>query len=470
MNTNVKFGGQIKDMIYIMLLAIMVLLLVSVYIFRGDVTSPSVLLASVFFVSAICCCLYANEWKFGNYMLLVEVVGGILSFLLSCTVVYWGDAKEKRPIKTQLEMINIRDINLVIFLIFQVVLYMYYGYFILKTVGGMHGLGISSLIGKYYEASKSGIGIYKPQLVNIGGIMDMSAIYYLLYIAINNIVCKHKNNKLIYINIAIGVIGSLMDGTRTTLYMYITALAIMYIILSQRVKGWKKSFNFLNVLKGCGAIFLLLIVFNLSFTLLGRKVSDIAVMDLLANYVGAPIKNLEFFINDGRILNGSIGAATFQDTYNWINRWIGKEIFIIPNTYKYRWIHGKILGNVYTVFMPLYNDFGIIGSYVIMAFLGIFSQKIYDRIKLSKRVPIIDFKVIIYSYVAFAILFSFFSNKFFELIFARAMIYFLIGISFFDFFFCGIHITKSKLIIYLRKNRHGECKTDSFNNHSGISM
>ena len=53
--------------------------------------------------------------------------------------------------------------------------------------------------------------------------------------------------------------------------------------------------------------------------------------------------------------------------------------------YKYRWIDGKILGNVYTQLMPLYNDFGIPGVFISMGLLGIFCQKIYDSIKVQEK-------------------------------------------------------------------------------------
>lgn len=158
-----------------------------------------------------------------------------------------------------------------------------------------------------------------------------------------------------------------------------------------------------------------IIVFNMLFAIQGRTLSDITVVDLIANYIGAPVKNLELFIKDGRIKGNGFGLITFRDTYSWVNEMLGSEHFIIPKVYKYRWIDGKILGNVYTQLMPLYNDFGIPGVFISMGLLGIFCQKIYDSIKYKKSRGNIDYRLLIYSYVGFAIIFSFFSNKFLNL-------------------------------------------------------
>ncbi len=65
---------------------------------------------------------------------------------------------------------------------------------------------------------KSGKQVYSSGLVNIGTIINMPGIYYVIYIAVNNIICRKKNNILIYINIFVGMTGALLSGTRTTFF------------------------------------------------------------------------------------------------------------------------------------------------------------------------------------------------------------------------------------------------------------
>ena len=75
-----------------------------------------------------------------------------------------------------------------------------------------------------------------------------------------------------------------------------------------------------------------IIVFNMLFAIQGRTLSDITVVDLIANYIGAPVKNLELFIKDGRIKGNGFGLITFRDTYSWVNEMLGSEHFIIPKS------------------------------------------------------------------------------------------------------------------------------------------
>lgn len=436
-------------MIYSLLIIVMIILLATIYIFHSDLTSPAFLLTVAFMLAVSCCCLYANEWKFHDYRLIAVVVSGLLGFVVFSAITYMYDMNGKKTKKIQLVPVEIHSLKLCIYLLFQVALYTYYSYILLKNIGTFSIAFFSNAIGASYEAGKG----YGSALINIGNIVNMPGIYYIIYVAVNNLVCKKKNHRAVYLNILVGMFGALLSGTRTTLFMYIIAIIVLYIILKQRQNGWTKNINIKNVIKGCLVLAILILLFNILFTLQGRKVSDLTVVDLLANYLGAPIKNLELFILDGKVKTNAVGTITFSDTYSWINKFHGKNEISIPSVYKYRWVNGKILGNVYTQFMPLYNDFGIAGTFFIMGLLGWLCQKVYDKIKLCNRNMQVDFCLLIYSYMSFAIIFCFFSNKFFELIIARAMIYFVVGIIAFDIFFRKLHIRGKSLVIMLDKKK-----------------
>ena len=438
-------------MIYILMACLLVLLIINVFLFDKDITAPSFLITAAFAVSALCCCIYANTWKFSDYRLLLIVAIGLLGFTICSFIIYALDRSVNEPISYHFAPIIVSDFKLFIYLVFQVVLYGMFMVTIAKTTGGFSLLKISDIIGAYYNAGKNGETVYSSGLVNAGMILNMPGIYYMIYMAINNLITKQKNNILVYINIAVGMMGALLSGTRTTFFMYIVAIIVVYIILHQRYNGWKENINIANMCKGIVIVILAILLFNVLFTIQGRKLSDITVADLIANYIGAPLKNLELFIKDGRECSSVFGGTTLNDTYKWINEIIGSEYFVIPKVYKYRWVDGKILGNVYTQLMPLYNDFGIIGVFISMGLIGAFCQKIYDKIKFTRCSGNVDYRTLLYAYISFAIVFSFFSNKFFELVFARAIIYYLIGIMLFDMFFCHLYVKYGALFLEYEK-------------------
>lgn len=438
-------------MIYLLLICTLVMVFISAFVFKCDLIAPSFLLTSVFSLAVLCCCIYANKWLFHNITLIFIILAGLNGFVLFSTFVFYFETNGKKAKQYEIFQINITCFKLLIFLCFQLII----NTMLLNEIflnANSHVL--SYAIGVYYSSNLSGTLQNKSLLINVGKILIMPGIYILIYVAINNVVCKKKNNVLLYVNILIGMIGSLLDGTRTTFFMYLVATFILYVVLRQKKYGWKKNINIKNLAKILLLFCIVIVVFSILFSLQGRTLSDITIIDLIANYIGAPIKNLELFIDEISKESSSFGAMTFRDTYSWINKIVGTNIFQIPNAYKYRWFNGKILGNVYTQLMPLYNDFGIFGVFIIMGFIGGFCQKIYNKIVYkSNRFPI-DFNCLLYSYISFALIFSFFSNKFFEIVFARAIIYNIFGCWLFNMFFFRIKLSGSILKIkHLPKNR-----------------
>ena len=75
-------------MIYILMACLLVLLIINVFLFDKDITAPSFLITAAFAVSALCCCIYANTWKFSDYRLLLIVAIGLLGFTICSFIIY----------------------------------------------------------------------------------------------------------------------------------------------------------------------------------------------------------------------------------------------------------------------------------------------------------------------------------------------------------------------------------------------
>ena len=439
-------------MIYLLSLSIFLLLILSAAMFKKDLTAPSFLLMAGFSLSVMCCCIYANEWEFHDYRLMGLIISGLLGFLLFSWITYYFDRRGMKKMKKfdkNKKVLQISQIKLLLYLLFQILLMLIQIYNLYRNFGGG---SLADAIGNYYNANMLGTLKYKSPISSIGNILNMPATYLILYVTSYNIVHNNKNCIWLYVNIVVSFMNSLMDGTRTTLFMYMISFFVMYIIQKQRISGWKKNINLKNLFKLLVLFMIGIVGFNFLFFLQGRSLSDITVVDLIANYLGAPIKNLELFIGDKISADKIFGETTFMNTYSWFNELLGGEIFNIPDIYTYRWINGKILGNVYTQFMPLYCDFGIVGTFIAMGIIGTFCQKIYDRVRISPNVCGVDYSLLFYSYVAFAIVFCFFSNKFFELVFARALIYNIIGVWLFDILFFRMKMRNGHLVVVRLKN------------------
>ena len=78
--------------------------------------------------------------------------------------------------------------------------------------------------------------------------------------------------------------------------------------------------------------------------------------------------------------------------------------------------NGFNMGNVYTTFYSYLYDFGFIGVFVLIALMALIFRPIYEKAK-SSASSHADLWIIFSSYIAFQLIFSFFSNKFYEEIF-----------------------------------------------------
>lgn len=76
-------------------------------------------------------------------------------------------------------------------------------------------------------------------------------------------------------------------------------------------------------------------------------------------------------------------------------------------------MNGKRVGNVATVFYDFYHDGGIWGVIILTAIMATISQLLYKRIKRQKYRNRM-FSTIVYSYVYWLVVRSFFANSFFD--------------------------------------------------------
>lgn len=420
------------------------LVILAIFIER-EVLSPSFLLSASFFIASINLFLNRKNWLFYSNETVKLIFWSILSFELGCIIVkMFYHRKDNSDASVQDLMIQ-RE-KLYLYFAFQFIFYMAIVIFLFRTTGIKASLtNLSQGVGGYYNGVQSGTISGLPSILNIVQILNVSGVYYLIY----TLICIKQNDKkipmVLYLNILIGVFGSLLTGTKTTFFMYLIAFVVIYIFLKGKNYSRIKKIDVKSIVEMILAVFLLLISFKFLTNLQGREISNVNFIDTLSTYLGAPIKNLEIIVNAKPNVFESFGAQTFSNTYDWLYGITGKINFHVTNMYQYNWIFGKGLGNVYTILMPLYVDFGYFGSFFVMFILGIFCQYIYNNAKFKRPRNKVNFRIIFYSYLSFAIIFSFFSNKMFEMIFSRSGIYFIIGLYFFDFFFRKLYFKKRSL-------------------------
>lgn len=421
----------------ILVLLCSALVILAILFSKGEVVSPSFLLSTAFLLASVNLFLNRNEWYFNDKNTVLLIVIGIFFFELGSFMI---DLTKKRQLYDEVRspdnQVSVSSTSLYIYFAMQFLLYFLIIVYVCHVMGAKVTLsGLSEIVGNYYISIQSGTIAGLPGLLNIGQIVNTSGIYYLLFL----LVLRHEQHLkiplILLLNVLLGIVGSLLTGTKTSFFMYLVSVIVMHFFLKNNDHTKIQKLNIKNAIEIGLLVIIVIGGFNLLSSIQGRNISNVSMTDTISTYIGAPIKNLEIFITSNEQDTQIFGAQTFADTYKWLYKITNNSFFQIVNLYKYNWVFNKGLGNVYTIFMPLFNDFGYLGAYIIMFLLGCFSQTCYNSAKFKESKGPVNFRIIFYSYLSFAIFFSFFSNKMFEMIFSRSGFYFLIGLYIFDFLF-----------------------------------
>ena len=253
---------------------------------------------------------------------------------------------------------------------------------------------------------------------------------------------KNGYKVIILINFLLSVIGSLTSGGRGASAKYVVGLVIALIFLYNQKYGWKKRIptKYLAIILLVGV--LAIYGFIRAASLVGRN-TIVNIQRYVTNYIGVQLHNLNEYLSHDLRRSEVFGQETFYNIIRTIGGWIKDDrlkTIILDHPYIKK--NGVSLGNVYTTFYAYIHDFGY-GGVLFMPFIaGYISQKIYLRARKQSIATnsTLSISLIVYSYVSYMLVFSYFSNKFFELFASITMLrtvfwiivvcYFLFGISF----------------------------------------
>lgn len=434
-------------MTYFIFFSITILLLLSIIAFNSDLCAPAFLFTVGFWLSSFWLTFFNRQWYLTNGKLPLVLIGGITSFFLGCLIVQLFSQRKEKQIAYNTEKlykVDISNSKILIFFCIEILFFLMSYYCIYRNTGSSN---LITAMGLYYNASKYGRLVYNSSIIKLIQYFNFGMMYFVEYIILSRIILKQKNKISIYILFVGTLFISLMQGTRTTLFMGVISGLVMIFLLKGKANGWNSNINLKIICKLIVFVIFLGVLLNASLFFTGRSTGEYTIVQTISAYLGAPIKNLDSFLNDNLHNSSKVfGIATLAQTYEKIYKYTYNSAYEIPQLYTYRWIGNEGLGNVYTFFMPLYYDFGILGTWLMSFVLGGVCQKIYCKLKSSCKLNRYNTDIIIYSYIAFAVAFSFFSNKLFEIVVSVAFVYVMIGLESI-IFIANSTIRKGKLVL-----------------------
>lgn len=434
-------------MLYILLFLLLLLLFICNFESRYNFICPAFIFCAVFCFNIVWAIYRAKDWKFeiGGITFCV-IFFGILIFLVCCYIVKKFFAKVSTHNNFScISYIYISRWKICVLIFFQSLTIFLTLYFIIVLYSSNWGqLSQAIWLYKYNYTSENGIFKSIPGYVAYMRTITDAMGYYTGYILINNRIISKKTDRLLFLSFVLSVLSGITTGSRGWALNLIIGAGVTFFLLKGKKEGRLLRLSPKLLFKIILIFVLLLISYQSIGTLLGADTSSIKFMDYISMYCGGSIYNLDYFIKN---INWPKSNVFGGQTFIYIIKWIG-PLFGIDTNYRLDmpFIRNGVyeMGNIYTTFYPFIYDFGLAGTFFLTALMAIITQSIYEKTKFSFESSKPAFSIILYSYVFSSIMFSFFSNKFYESVFTPNFLVYIISWKIIEIFF--FRVTKNNRV------------------------
>lgn len=421
----------------ILFIPLMILMFASLHEFKY-LLSPSFAFIVGFVLQVFFCFFYTEEWSIN----LSGTTVGII--LLGCSVFFitsWmlensrvkivvGKKRwqqEYEQVDEEPQPFDVENWKLILFVVLQVLTLAGY---ILFMNSNMPGGNLATKI-YYYRSQTADFGkvIQIPRYLSFFRLLSSAIGYCLVYVFAYNLLNKFRQNYLlILLNLVLSLLLESILGARGGMFNFIVAFFGAYFLLGYKYNKINISFKLLVrvLLIGIAVIGLLPILGNA----LGRPSIKGAAYDT-AMYISGSMINLDTFIKG----TGSGYGRHYSTIYGLLNDFSSffTDEYIASQKLPIRWnvINGNTLGNVYTTFSNYWYDLGWVGVWLLPMISAIIMHCLYkSAMNAGCRKNQISISALLYSYFIPCILFSFFSNRFYNQLLSLYFVKLVIAIIF----------------------------------------
>lgn len=417
-------------MLELLLILLFVLLIINYALGKREILSPAFLFTLGFLVSVAWAYAFRDKWglnlKIETFWVILGGVG-LFSIVAAIVSIFFM----KRTLIEGLECDNRYEISvsrtggiIIIGIMLVTIVYTVFEVQKIAPSGSIMGSIYAYRMQTTNITTDNASSLVLPKLLALLRNFTDAAGYFFAYILANELFKRKRVNVVALVITFLSLINGMLLGSRTGAFMLLLSFMIFLYIMYRASSNWKKHLS----LKMLGMIALLFIIIIFTFQsfagLLGREVGSFSKANYLAIYFGAEIKNLDTFIQAGQFPihpHGTFGAQTFLEFNRTFGKFFGSNATVILDL-PFQNINGLSLGNVYTTFYAFLYDFGYRGVVLLVILMSFVSQFVYEKVRHFTRQGDISIYTLIYSRIAVCLILSFFSDKFYEGIFAITFI------------------------------------------------
>lgn len=391
---------------YLLIIMLFCVLLLSYFISRGDLISPWFLSVVFYLISSLVAVINIDKWGEQIHAKTVLIIilgliafgiGQMLSGVVKLNINGTGNNGIKKINIPQYKIFWTFTIGmLIVFLTFKRLIEIAY-------IGGYSGNGY------FLNYARIALINYDVSWGNVIGILQFFAKgigYIFIYVFVNNIFYERKltlgvkKNYRYILPIIPSILLEIM-GTGRSGFIRLTAMIFFLGIIRWKIKnGWKNTSK--KNLKIILIAFIALICFYIIFINLGDLTGRNLVYkinDTISIYTGGSIVALDNFLDSFQCDHFDFGEETLYGV-KYILSLLGFDVLVENRHLEFTYFNNGFSTNVYTALGRYIHDYGYLGMILIQFFIGGFFGSYYKLIKSRNKN---DVWVIIYAYIANAL-------------------------------------------------------------------
>lgn len=428
------------------IVVVFILFILSYLVFDKDMLAPPTAVALVFLFGTLCA--FYNEKRWGlefsinslgliSAGIIATMIGGIIGVLLLSFFKSRSLSSSFSHEVTEAEEIIVSPLKTLFIIAFQAVALNMVILHIRNITGVSNPLDAVSVYRALTtsEQAVEDLSLRMSILTrNMVQFSNMIGVVY-AYIVGNNMVASKKKVSINWIPVILYSITTFMQGDRSNMIrLWVVVLVVAYTI-HRRTVGWRSGRETRKVIRyiALSAVFMGALFAGVR-ELVGRT-SDKDLFYYVTFYAGSPIAVLDQLWKAPIVKPDIFGQRIlfyFNQSTTALFGWPGKYNFYYDFM---RSPSGEGIGNAPTAFRPAYVEFGPIGFFLFFIAMGAFFTILYCKCRDKKGNKSIDFRLLMYAYIAYVFLMYFYST-FFDFL-SHVMIKYMIELLLIRWFLVG---------------------------------
>ncbi len=402
----------------LLLICLVILLCFSCVTSNGKLLTPQIGFVACFIPAVIYAMFYVDVWQISlSNGTLAAIIGGVTIFVVISIIVHEIAGKRNPVSRKAIEKIDVETWKLNLLIIFHLIVM----FWILWEFNGLPGASLSEKIG-YYRLTMSHTDeeINLPILLRCMRTFSIYSCYITGYLLLHSLILKHRaQRKLLIICLILGLVNGMLFGARGEAIQIIIGLIVQAYFIYRNTHG-RLRIPFKKLLAVVIVILIIILSFQSIGVMMGRE--DEQLSYTIAVYLAAPLKNLDTFIRQGNFGTDFAHWQTLRPLLQKVGAIFNEPQLTGRLDNPFRSINGYFLGNVSTTFYAYLYDGGFVALIIYIVLMAIICQILFIKVERNNNVHCLNLSIVNYSYIYFAVLFSFFSNKFYEQVFSLTYI------------------------------------------------